>query len=164
MLLDYCLYWTRLLSDWALLSDVDYWTCLTRLVPPLGAPLHPRYRHFSYYYYCVSYPFYCIGFCSLCTNDILLSHRLIHLVLFHPPAVFSGNRFTAGGRSYILLVCCACLFIDCMCCIFEENKLKPKLNWTVCRPSSSAVASEIVCTLRCSCRNITYHVQKNVSS
>ena len=93
---------------------------------------------FHIYYYCVSYPFYCIGFCSLCTNDILLSHRLIHLVLFHPPAVFSGNRFTAGGRSYILLVCCACLFIDCMCCIFEENKLKPKLklNYQILTPKN----------------------------
>ena len=41
----------------------------------------------------------------------------MHLVLFHPPAVFSGNRFTVGGRSFILLI--VVLLVDFVVCVVQ---------------------------------------------
>ena len=38
----------------------------------------------------------------------------MHLVLFQPPPVFSGNRFTVGGRSFILLT--VVLLVDFVVC------------------------------------------------
>ena len=119
MLLDYCLYRTRLLLDLAPLSDVDYNWDLSHPTCPtsLGAPLHPSRVPAFFIFIIIVFPIlsYRIGFCSLCTNDILLSHRLIHLVLFHPPAVFSGNRFAVGGRSFILLT--VVLLVDFVVCV-----------------------------------------------
>ena len=71
---------------------------------------------------------YCFGFCSLFTYDIILSHRLMHFFPFHPPAVFSGNRFTVGGRSYIHFVCCACFYYWLLVLYIWKNKLSMNLN------------------------------------
>ena len=99
MFLDYCLNRTRLLSDWTLLLDLYYY----RTCPISGCSL-ASYRHFSYLLFPCFLSFLIFSVfvhCVLMTS--CFSHRFMHLVLFHPPAVFSSNRFTAGGRSFILL-------------------------------------------------------------
>ena len=52
----------------------------------------------------------------------------MHLVLFHPPAVFLATDTQLVAVHIYILFAVLVFIIDCLCCIFEKNKLSMNLN------------------------------------